>query len=106
MNVAATTGGNVAIMAAMMRKRAIEHFRKAGALSAETAVPLPQKHSRSMVEWLIKQKVIVPAGEGLFYLDQEADARSLRAQGQAAIAVILAMLVLLAFVVIGLLLTN
>ena len=103
MNVAATTGANVAIMAAMMRKRVIEHFEKAGALSAETAIPLPPKPSLSTVNALIKQKVIVPAGEGLFYLDLDADARSLRAQGKVAMAV-LGMLVLIGLTVLGLVL--
>ena len=103
MNVAATTGANVAIMAAMMRKRVIQHFEKAGALSAETAIPLPPKHPRSTVNALIKHKVIVPAGEGLFYLDLDADARSLRAQGKVAMAV-LGMLVLIGLTVLGLVL--
>ncbi|MNH49272.1 hypothetical protein D3C73_08440 [compost metagenome] len=103
MNVAANAGANVAIMAAVMRKRVIEHFQNAGALSAETAVPLPQKPSRSMVTSLIKQKVIVPAGEGLFYLDLDADDRSLRAQGKVAMTV-LGMLVLIGLTVLGLVL--
>lgn len=68
MNVAASSVTNVAIMAAVMRKRMIQHFDKAGALSAETAIPLPLKHPRSTVNALIKHKVIVSAGEGPFYL--------------------------------------
>jgi siroheme synthase (precorrin-2 oxidase/ferrochelatase) len=105
MNVAATTGANVAIMAAMMRKRVIEHFEKAGALSAETAIPLPPKQSLSTVNALIKHKVIVPAGEDLFYLDREADARSLREQGKAAMAV-LGMLVLIGLIILGMVLVG
>ena len=100
MNVAANAGANVAIMAAVMRKRVIGHFEKAGALSADTAIPLPPKPSRSTVNALIKQRVIVPAGEGLFYLDKEADARSLREQGKAAMAT-LGMLVLIGLAVLG-----
>ena len=105
MNVAANAGANVAIMAAVMRKRMIQHFEKAGALSAETAIPLPPKHPRSTVNALIKHKVIVPAGEGLFYLDREADARSLREQGKAAIAV-LGMLGLIGLIVLGMVLVG
>lgn len=104
MNVAASAGANVAIMAAVMRKRMIQH-EKAGALSAETAVPLPPKHPRSTVNALIKHKVIVSAGEGLFYLDREADARSLHEQGKAAMAV-LGMLVLIGLIVLGMVLVG
>jgi len=105
MNVAASAGANVAIMAAVMRKRVIQHFEKAGALSAETAIPLPPKHPRSTVNALIKHKVIVAAGEGRFYLDREADARSLREQGKAAMAV-LGMLVLIGLIVLGMVLVG
>ncbi|WP_436357926.1 hypothetical protein [Brevundimonas sp. CEF1] len=105
MNVAANAATNVAIMAAVMRKRMIQHFEKAGAFSAETAIPLPPKHPRSTVNALIKHKVIVPAGEGLFYLDREADARSLREQGKAAMAV-LGMLVLIGLIVLGMVLVG
>jgi len=105
MNVAASAGANVAIMAAVMRKRMIEHFEKAGALSVETAIPPPPKHPRSTVNALIKHKVIVPAGDGLFYLDKVADARSLREQGKAAMAV-LGMLVLIGLIVLGMVLVG
>ena len=105
MNVAASTGANVAIMAAVMRKRVIQHFEKAGALSADTAIPLPPKPPQSTVNALIKHKVIVPAGHGLFYLDRDADARSLREQGKAAIAV-LGMLVLIGLIVLGMVLVG
>ena len=105
MNVAANAATNVAIMAAVMRKRMIQHFEKAGALSAETAIPLPPKHPRSTVNALIKHKVIVPAGENLFYLDREADARSLREQGKAAMAVV-GMLVLIGLIILGMVLVG
>lgn len=105
MNVSTSAGANVAILAAVMRKRVIEHFEKAGALSGETAIPLPPKHPRSTVNALIKHKVIVPVGEGLFYLDREADARSLREQGKAAMAV-LGMLVLIGLIILGMVLVD
>lgn len=105
MNVAASAGANVAIMAAVMRKRMIQHFEKAGAFSAETAIPLPPKHPRSTVSALIKHKVIVPAGEDLFYLDREADAQSLREQGKAAMAV-LGMLVLIGLIILGMVMVG
>lgn len=68
-------------------------------------MPLPPKHSRSMVKSLIKLKMIVPAGEGLFYLDCEADFRSLRDQGKAAMAV-LGMLVLIGLIIFGMVLVG
>ena len=105
MNVAASAGSNVAIMAAVTRKRVIEHFEKAGALSADTAIPMPPKPYFSTVNALIKQRVIVPAGEGLFYLDKKADTRSLREQGKAAMAV-LGMLVLIGLAILGMVLIG
>ena len=105
MNVAANAGANVAIMAAVMRKRMIQHFEKAGAFGAETAIPLPPKHPRSTVNALIKHKVIVSVGENLFYLDREADARSLREQGKAALAA-LGMLALIGLIVLGMVLVG
>lgn len=106
MNVAASAGANVAIMAAMMRKQVVGHFEKAGAFSADAAVPLPPESPRSTVNALVKQGVIVPAGEKLFYLDREADARSLRQQGKAGLAVVLGVVVLLALVLAGVALTH
>lgn len=105
MNVAANAGANVAIMAAVMRKQMIQHFEKAGAFGPETAIPLPPKHPRSTVNALIKHKVIVSVGENLFYLDREADARSLREQGKAALAV-LGMLALIGLIVLGMVLVG
>lgn len=106
MNVAATSGANVAIMAAMMRKRVIEHFQKAGALTPETAVPLHAKHPRAMVKTLIKHGVIVPAGEGLFYLDLSANDRWNRDQALAAVAIVVALVLLLGVVLAGLALVG
>ena len=106
MNAATNAGANVAIMAAVMRKRMIQHFEKAGALSAETAIPLPSKPSLSTANALIKHKVIVSAGEGLFYLDQEADLRSQREQGKVAMAVVFGMLAVLGLVIVGLVLVG
>ena len=101
MNVAASAGANSAIIAALARSKVIEHFQKAGALNTETAVPLPAKSSRSVVDALIKQKVLIPAGDGLFYVDLDADKRWLRAQGNVAVAVIVTLVVLLGIVIIG-----
>jgi len=105
MNIAASAGANAAIIATLARSKVIEHYQKAGALNPETAVPLPAKSSRFIVDALIKQKVIVSAGEGLFYLDREADARSLREQGKAAMAV-LGMLVLIGLIIVGMVLVG
>ena len=101
MNIAASAGANAAIIATLARSKVIEHFQKAGALSPETAVPLPAKSSRSIVDAMIKQKVLIPAGDGLFYVDLDADKQWLRAQGNVAVAVIVGMVVLLGIVIIG-----
>jgi hypothetical protein len=100
-NVAATAGANAAITASLARSKVVQHLQKAGALNPETAVTVPAKASRHTVEALIKHKVLVPAGEGLFYLDTEANGRWNRTRGKAAIAVIAGMLLVLGIVIIG-----
>jgi len=52
------------------------------------------------VEALIKHKVLVPAGEGLFYVDLDANKRWLREQGNVAVGVIVGLAVLLGVVMI------
>ena len=101
MNAAVTAGTTAAIIASQARSKVIKHFEKAGALSHETAVPMPEKTSRYTVNALIKHKVLVPVREGLFYLDQEADARFQREQGNVAIAVIIGLRLVLGIVIIG-----
>lgn len=101
MNIAASAGANAAIIATLARSKVIEHFQKAGALNPDAAVPLPAKSSRSVVDALIKQKVLIPAGDGLFYVDLDADKQWLRAQGNVAVAVIIGLVVLLGIVIIG-----
>lgn len=100
MNIAASAGANAAIIATLARSKVIEHFQKAGALSPETALPLPAKSSRSIVDALIKQKVLIPAGDGLFYVGLDADKQWLRAQGNVAVAVIIGLAVLLGIVMV------
>lgn len=100
MNIAASAGANAAIIATLARSKVIEHFQRAGALNPKTAVPLPAKSSRSIVDALIKQKVLIPAGDGLFYVDLDADKRWLRAQGNVAVAVIVGLVVLLGIVMV------
>lgn len=101
MNIAASAGANAAIIATLARSKVIEHFQKAGALNPEAAVPLPAKCSRCILDALIKQKVLIPAGDGLFYVDLDADKQWLRAQGNVAVAVIVGLAVLLGIVIIG-----
>jgi len=101
MNVAVSAGANAAIIASLARSKIIEHFEKAGALGPETVMPLPAKSSRSIVEALIKQQVLIPAGEGLFYVDLDADKRWLRAQGNVAVGVIVGLAILLGMVMVG-----
>lgn len=106
MNIGATAGANAAIIASLARSKVIEHFQKAGALSPETAVPMPTKNSRHVVDGLIKHKVLVPAGEGLFYVDLDANKRWQRDQARVAIGVVVVLVVLLGVVLIGLALTG
>ena len=101
MNVAASAGANAAIIASLARSKVIEHFEKAGALERETAVLLPAKSPRYTVEALIKHRVLIPAGEGLFYVDLDANKRWLREQGNVAVGVIVVVLLLLGIVMIG-----
>lgn len=101
MNVAVSAGANAAIIASLARSKVIEHFEKAGALSPETAVLLPAKSSRYTVEALIKHKVLVPAGDGLFYMDLDANKRWLREQGNLAVGVIVGLAALLGIVLVG-----
>ncbi|WP_292085351.1 MULTISPECIES: hypothetical protein [unclassified Brevundimonas] len=101
MNVAVSAGANAATIASLARSKVIEHFEKAGALEPETAVLLPAKSPRYTVEALIKHKVLIPAGEGLFYVDLDANKRWLREQGNVAVGVIVVMLLLLGIVIIG-----
>ena len=101
MNVAVSAGANAAIIASLARSKVIEHFEKAGALGPETAVLLPAKSPRYTVEALIKHRVLIPAGEGLFYVDLDANKRWLREQGNVAVGVIVVMLLLLGIVIIG-----
>lgn len=101
MNVAVSAGANAAIIASLARSKVIEHFEKAGALEPETAVLLPAKSPRYTVEALIKHRVLIPAGEGLFYVDLDANKRWLREQGNVAVGVIVVMLLLLGIVIIG-----
>ncbi|WP_313103377.1 hypothetical protein [Brevundimonas sp.] len=101
MNVAVSAGANAAIIASLARSRVIEHFEKAGALEPETAVLLPTKSPRYTVEALIKHRVLIPAGEGLFYVDLDANKRWQREQGNVAVGVIVVMLLLLGIVIIG-----
>lgn len=101
MNVAVSAGANAAIIASLARSRVIEHFEKAGALEPETAVLLPAKSPRYTVEALIKHRVLIPAGEGLFYVDLDANKRWLREQGNVAVGLIVGMLLLLGIVIIG-----
>ena len=101
MNVAASAGANAAIIASLARSKVIEHFEKAGALERETAVLLPAKSPRYTVEALIKHRVLIPAGEGLFYVDLDAHKRWLREQGNVAVGVIVGLLLLLGIVIIG-----
>lgn len=98
-NAAANIAANAAINAARVRNRVVEHFQKAGALTADTAIALPPKSPRHTVDALIKHKVIVPVGEGLFYLDLEANARSNRDQAKAGIAVVIGLVIVLAIVI-------
>jgi hypothetical protein len=100
MNVAVSAGANAAIIASLARSKVVEHFEKAGALCPEAAVPLPPKSPRYTVEALIKHKVLVPAGEGLFYVDLDANKRWLREQGNVAVGVIVGLAVLLGVVMI------
>lgn len=106
MNVAVTAGANVAIYGALQRKRLIEHFKKARALSAETAVALPPKSPSHTVKSLVKQGVLVQAGDGLFYLDPAAKQRALAGQMKAGAAVVMGLVAVLAFVVAGLLIAR
>ena len=101
MNIAISAGANAAIIASLARSRVIEHLEKAGALGPETAAPLPAKSPRYTVEALIKHRVLIPAGEGLFYVDLDANKRWLREQGNVAVGVIVVMLLLLGIVIIG-----
>lgn len=101
MNVAASAGANAAIIASLARSKVIEHFEKAGALEPETAVLLPAKSPRYTVEALIKHRVLIPAGEGLFYVDLDANKRWLREQGNVAVGLIVGLLLLLGIVIIG-----
>jgi len=101
MNVAVSAGANAAIIASLARSKVIEHFEKAGALEPETAVLLPAKSPRYTVEALIKHRVLIPAGEGLFYVDLDANKRWLREQGNVAVGVIVGLLLLLGIVIIG-----
>jgi hypothetical protein len=100
MNVAVRAGANAAIIASLARSKVIEHFEKAGALGPETAVPMPAKSPRYTVEALIKHKVLFQAGEGLFYVDLDANKRWLREQGNVAVGVIVGLAVLLGVVMI------
>jgi len=106
MNVAASVGANVAIQAAVQRKRLITHFEKAGALSPETAVILPPKSPKYVVKALVKQGFLITSGEGLFYLDPVANQRALTGQMKAGVAVVLGLVAVLAFVVAGLLINR
>lgn len=106
MNVAVSAGANAAIIASLARSKVIEHFEKAGALCAKTAVLLPAKSPRYTVEALIKHKVLVPAGDGLFYVDLDANKRWLREQGNVAVAVIVGLAVLLGVVMIVIVVTQ
>ena len=106
MNVAATAGANAAIIASLTRSKVIAHFQKAGALDPETAVLLPAKSPRYTVEALIKHKVLIPAGEGLFYLDRAANDRWNRDQALAAVAIVVGLVVLLGIVLAGLALVG
>lgn len=106
MNVAVTAGTNAAIIAALARKKLITHFEAAGATSPETAIPLPTKRSAMMVKSLEKQGVLKPAGQGLYYLDADANARVLQAQGKVGVAVVLTLLGVLVLVVAGLFLAG
>lgn len=101
MNVAVSAGTNAAIIASLARSKIIQHFETAGALSSETAVPIPAKSSRNTVDALIKHKVLVQAGEGLFYVDLAANKQWLNDQGNVAVAVIVGLAVLLGVVIVG-----
>lgn len=78
MNIAAPAGANAAIIASLARHKVIEHFGKAGAFGPETAVPMPGKSPRYTVEALIKHKVLIPASDGLFFVDLDANKPRLR----------------------------
>lgn len=106
MNVAVSAGANAAIIASLARSKVIEHFEKAGALEPETAVQLPAKSPRYTVEVLIKHKVLIPAGEGLFYVDLDANDRWNRDQALAAVAIVVGLVVLLGIVLAGLALVG
>lgn len=106
MNVAASIGANVAINAALARKRLIGHFETAGALAPDNAVALPPKAPAFMVKSLVKQGVLIPAEEGRFYLDRTANSRALLAQGKAGVVVVLGLVAILALVVAILLIVG
>lgn len=103
MNIGASVAANVAthaaISAAMVRRGVVDHFEKAGALTSETAVPIPAKFPRAAVKALIKRGALVEAGGELFYLDKEANARSLREQAKVGMAVVIGLVVVLGLVI-------
>lgn len=106
MNIAATAGANAAIIASLARRKVIEHFEKAGAFGLETAVPMSAKSPRYTVEALIRQKVLIPAGDGLFFVDLDANERWLRDQGKVAVGVIVGLVAVLGAVLAGLALVG
>lgn len=106
MSLAANIGANVAITAALQRKRVVAHFEAADALSADRATALPPKPPRHTVQALVKQGVLVEAAPGRFYLDQAADRRALEGQAWAGVVIVLGLVVILAFVTAAVLIAN
>lgn len=106
MSIATSIGANVAITAALQRKRVIGHFEAAQAFSADRAMPLPPKPPGRAVQALVRQGVLVETAPGIFYLDQKANSRALEAQAWAGVAVVLGLIILLAFVMAAVLILR
>jgi len=105
MSTGATTAATMVVMNRAAIRKLVQHFETADATDAARAIPLPPKAPRAPVKRLVKDRILVPAGDDRFYLDREAQthahARGSRAGGIIAILVVIGLVILLALVLIG-----
>ena len=94
-------GGVAAAVIARRRRKILRAFRDAGALSAETATTRDELGLRRSVVFrrLVRTGVLVDAGSGRYYLDEEAAARAhhlrvLRVQLMMAVVAVVLLLIL------------
>lgn len=106
MSVATSIGANVAITAALQRKRVVAHFEAGQALCADRAMPLPSKPPRHTVQVLVRQGVLVESAPGLFYLDTQTNRRALKGQAGAGVVFVIGLLALLGFVMAAFLIAR